>query len=210
MIQSLNNFSKKSWDNYSTENDFFNSRNIVFGKNGMGKTALGQGIIEEYTKKGGDKFRYYSENYHDNSIIISERNGIKGVKADFGREAVENIKTIQNLTNKIVPEGKLDKLEEIPEHSLKVTLRTIFDQNKGNVRVNFPSSKNAEEIISIFKKQFEEAKLEKSIVEIDNFIPDSSNYEQERDNLRALDIPKYSDCEDLIVALQNLKSIELK
>lgn len=101
-------------------------------------------------------------------------------------------------------------MEEIPEHSLKVTLRTIFDQNKGNVRVNFPSSKNAEEIISIFKKQFEEAKLEKSIVEIDNFIPDSSNYEQERDNLRALDIPKYSDCEDLIVALQNLKSIELK
>lgn len=51
MIQSLNNFSKKSWDNYSTENDFFNSRNIVFGKNGMGKTALGQGIIEEYTKR---------------------------------------------------------------------------------------------------------------------------------------------------------------
>lgn len=209
MIDCIENFTEKSWKNYTIESGFFNKRNIIFGKNGTGKSALSQVLVKKQ-QEYNQKFRYYSESYKDDSIIISERNGLKGVQANFGQEAVLNIHQVQKLKNEIVPESKISHLKNNSEEQLMRLLRIIFDQHKGNIRVNFPSSKESLDILATYKRFFDDALKKKSIQEIESFISDTSVYEKEIRDLSAISIPKYSDLDKFKSTIDKLREFENK
>ena len=46
MIKKINNFTYKSFTNYTGTDDEFREVNVLFGYNGKGKTALVEGIKE--------------------------------------------------------------------------------------------------------------------------------------------------------------------
>ena len=60
MIKLITNFSKKSFKNYSMEEELkFSEINIIYGINGRGKTSFARGIKEEIEKKQYDNLRYF-------------------------------------------------------------------------------------------------------------------------------------------------------
>lgn len=50
MIKKINNFTYKSFTNYTGPDDEFREVNVLFGYNGKGKTALVEGIKKEFSK----------------------------------------------------------------------------------------------------------------------------------------------------------------
>ena len=49
MITEIKNFTLKSFKSYSTPQNFFKTKNIIFGYNGRGKSSLAEGIIRTYS-----------------------------------------------------------------------------------------------------------------------------------------------------------------
>jgi hypothetical protein len=49
-VNKVNGLNKKSFKNYTGPIDGFNSKNLFFGYNGQGKSALALGIIDEFLK----------------------------------------------------------------------------------------------------------------------------------------------------------------
>ena len=48
MIVKIDGLTKKSFNNYSTPDNFFKKKNIIFGYNGRGKSSLASGIAEQF------------------------------------------------------------------------------------------------------------------------------------------------------------------
>ena len=54
MITEIQNLTLKSFKNYSTPQNFFKTKNIIFGYNGRGKSSLAEGIISAYLRQDND------------------------------------------------------------------------------------------------------------------------------------------------------------
>ena len=67
MIYKINNFSLKSFKNYTTPNNMlFKKNNVFFGYNGKGKTSLAKGIEKEIRDIQGindNEYRIFSIDY---------------------------------------------------------------------------------------------------------------------------------------------------
>ena len=66
MIQSINDYTFKSFKNYSGPNqeEQFKQKNLFFGYNGKGKTALSKGILMEIKKDAKiteDNYRFFNK-----------------------------------------------------------------------------------------------------------------------------------------------------
>lgn len=87
MIKKINNFTYKSFTNYTGPDDEFREVNVLFGYNGKGKTALVEGIKKEFlkTNKVGE-LRLYSSEYISDLLLLDDMNRekLKGIKATFG------------------------------------------------------------------------------------------------------------------------------
>lgn len=91
MIETISDYSFKSFKNYSgpSNEEKFKQKNIFFGYNGKGKTALSKGILEEIEKKydaSTDNYRFFNKNYINDSLLLENNTNLKGVVANFGRK----------------------------------------------------------------------------------------------------------------------------
>ncbi len=85
MITKLNNFTLKSFVGYTNPNDLlFRAKNILFGYNGKGKSAIAIGIKDEFLKdttKKPENLRIFDRDYISNSLLLENSDSkIKGVE----------------------------------------------------------------------------------------------------------------------------------
>ena len=89
MLKKLEKFTQKSFKDYSMpDNIEFNSKNIVFGYNGRGKSSLAKEIVHQFNNE--EKVRFFHRDYVEERLLVKDRGSeINGVKAVFGKAAVE-------------------------------------------------------------------------------------------------------------------------
>lgn len=88
VITQLTNFSEKSFKSYSTPNNYFKLKNIIFGYNGRGKSSLATGIVDTFINNGGSEksVRFFNVNYIQNVLLEPSGTGINGVKVSFSEK----------------------------------------------------------------------------------------------------------------------------
>ena len=140
MIKTLENFSKKSFDNYTLNPECeFSEKNIFFGYNGRGKSSLAFGIYEEFLKDKEDKLcRFFNRDYIKNGLLLSEddRSNLKGVKATFGKRDVDIVKRIDELNSQLVDTSEEYKNVESDRVKLREQIDKCHDDYKGQAKVN--------------------------------------------------------------------------
>ena len=113
MITKLNNFTLKSFVGYTNPNDLlFRAKNILFGYNGKGKSAIAIGIKDEFLKdttKKPENLRIFDRDYISNSLLLENSEGkIKGVEASFGKSVVDIENKIKELEKLIIKEDEIE------------------------------------------------------------------------------------------------------
>lgn len=105
MIGKIDGLTKKSFKNYSTPDNFFKKKNIIFGYNGRGKSSLASGIAEQFLLNHDEAgLRYFDTDYVNDSLVIEDSEGklLKGVKATFSKPDVSIEESIKKIRLKLV------------------------------------------------------------------------------------------------------------
>ena len=106
MINKINDFSCKSFSHYTNQDEcLFKQKNVIFGYNGKGKSALAEGLEKEIKKdKDFDEanLRVFSRNYMSVKLMNDSTNRIKGIKAVFGNENIMNENEIEKLQKELI------------------------------------------------------------------------------------------------------------
>lgn len=170
MIAKLDNFTNKSFKDYSNPSDLrFGKNNIIFGYNGRGKSTLASGIVEMYTStKSEDGCRFFNRDYVNESLLLQdsgEHKRIKGVIANFGKKDADLETKIQELETKLANTDALikehSKTLSKNEERLRKQINSIHDRRKGDTKiVKKPKDEDILKTISLYHKDLERA-LEK-------------------------------------------------
>lgn len=202
MITKLNNFTLKSFVGYTNPNDLlFRVKNILFGYNGKGKSAIAIGIKDEFlkdTSKKTENLRIFDRDYISNSLLLENSDGkIKGVEASFGKGGVDIENKIKELEKLIIKEdeiGKLDTGIDKLRKEIRTEIDKIHDRRKGEANIQRKSKdESVERVIELYKKDFQDAKKieadEEKLIKIngDNAI---ENQIAQNENLRTLNLSK--------------------
>lgn len=202
MITKLNNFTLKSFVGYTNPNDLlFRAKNILFGYNGKGKSAIAIGIKDEFLKdttKKPENLRIFDRDYISNSLLLESSDGkIKGVEASFGKGGVDIENKIKELEKQIISEVEISKLDSnIVDSRKKIRneIDTIHDKRKGEVGISKKSSTDSiERVIELYKNDFQEAKkIEADEEKLIKIIGDNAIEKQiaQNENLRPLNLSK--------------------
>lgn len=195
MITDIQNFTYKSFKNYSTPKDFFKKKNILFGYNGRGKSSLSKGIIQNFLnqKKSNENIRFFNRDYIKNQLLLEQTNStIKGVKVSFSKKDANIVKKIEELSKKIIKDTDLRKTEnEQARKELRKEIDKIHDSKKGNANINKKQSRlSIEEVIKQYSIDLTAAsKLNKPKDYIKNFKADIYLLEQEREIITKTQLP---------------------
>lgn len=196
MIEKINNYTYKSFKNYTGPiNAPFKEKNILFGYNGKGKSSLSKGILDEYKKSEAitDKnYRFFDKDFIKNSLLLEEKNEIKGVIANFGKENVDIEKEIAEKNKSIINIVLLEEEKQICENNIRNEIENIFNNRKGNSSIKKKNAINLEELLQSYQKDLEPAlKLVSSKEELKN-IKDSSEYEKELEKIQNVSIISFN------------------
>jgi hypothetical protein len=202
MITKLNNFTLKSFVGYTNTNDLlFRAKNILFGYNGKGKSAIAIGIKDEFLKdqaKKPENLRIFDRDYISNSLLLENSEGkIKGVETSFGKGGVDIENKIKELEKLIIKEDEIDNLDT-GIAKLRKEIRTeidkIHDSRKGEVNIQRKfKDESVERVIELYKKDFQDAKKieadEEKLIKING---DNAIEKQiaQNENLRPLNLSK--------------------
>ena len=93
-VDRVENFSHKSFINYTGPDKEFKRKNIIFGYNGRGKSSLVVGIIKKFmldSEVERDNYRLFDCDYIKRNLILKDSSNprIKGVFANFGERNVD-------------------------------------------------------------------------------------------------------------------------
>lgn len=202
MINKLNNFTLKSFVGYTNSNDLlFRAKNILFGYNGKGKSAIAIGIKDEFLKdqaKKPENLRTFDRDYISNSLLLENSDGkIKGVEASFGKGGVDIENKIKELEKLIIKEdeiGKLDTGIAKLHKEIRTEIDKIHDSRKGEANIQRKSKdESIERVIELYKKDFQDAKKieadEEKLIKING---DNAIEKQiaQNENLRPLNLSK--------------------
>lgn len=218
MITGLTNFTKKSFKNYTTTEQF-KEKNIIFGYNGRGKSSLAKGIAEKYELTNGsiDGMFFFNKDYIKKNLLIQETQSdvIKGVIATFSEKEINVEEEIKDLRNEIQNEKALvDDIDKL-ENDIRMNIDAKHKERKGKLNISLKATKkDVEEVVSLYNNDIEAAKkiqsdenililqqgddsLEKEIIFVEaiaipNFIIDSFKKEDLRKTKEIL-MKKYSD-----------------
>ena len=167
MITKLNNFTLKSFVGYTNPNDLlFRAKNILFGYNGKGKSAIAIGIKDEFLKdttKKPENLRIFDRDYISKSLLLeNSEDKIKGVEASFSKGDVDIEIKIKELEKLIIKEDEIGKLEiDIAKlrKEIRVEIDKIHDRRKGEANIQRKSKdESVERVIELYKKDFQDAK----------------------------------------------------
>ncbi|MDD4438762.1 MAG: AAA family ATPase [Tissierellia bacterium] len=202
MITKLNNFTLKSFVGYTNPNDLlFRAKNILFGYNGKGKSAIAIGIKDEFLKdttKKPENLRIFDRDYISNSLLLeNSEDKIKGVEASFGKGGVDIENKIKELEKLIIKEdeiGKLDTGIAKLRKEIRTEIDKIHDSRKGEANIQRKSKdESIERVIELYKKDFQDAKKieadEEKLIKING---DNAIEKQiaQNENLRPLNLSK--------------------
>lgn len=139
MIEMIHNYTFKSFKNYSgpKEEEKFKQRNVFFGYNGKGKTALSRGILLEIKKDEtitDDNYRFFNKDYIKNNLLLENNMKIKGIIANFGKKNVDIEKAIEEKSKEIKDLSIFQKEKNEIEEMLKKEINQIFDTKKEILR----------------------------------------------------------------------------
>lgn len=167
MITKLNNFTHKSFLEYTSPSDLlFREKNIFFGYNGKGKSSLAIGIKEEFLKdttKKTENYRLFDRDYISNSLLLENSEGkIKGVEASFGKGSVDIENKIKDLEKQIVSKEEIENIDSNIDKlrkRVRKEIDSIHDRRKGEANIQRkPKEESVERVIEIYKKDYADAK----------------------------------------------------
>lgn len=191
MIETINNYTFKSFKNYSGPNDDekFKQKNLFFGYNGKGKTALSKGILTEIRKNPnvkGDNYRFFNKDFIKDNLLLENNVDLKGIVANFGKENVDIEKTIEEKMKNYKDVPSLQKEKEILEQNAKNEVNSIFDLKKGKSSIKRRTAESIKELVVSYRKDLESAlKVVKSKEDLKN-VKDVSSYEKELVTLQGI------------------------
>lgn len=195
MIQTINNYTFKSFKNYSGPNqeEQFKQKNLFFGYNGKGKTALSKGILTEIKKDGNltdDNYRFFNKDYIKDNLLLENNTDLKGIVANFGKENVDIEKTIEEKMKNYKDVSILKKEKDDLEQNIKNEVNRIFDLKKGNSSIKRKTAENVKEVVISYKKDLESAL--KVVKDKENLkgVKDSSSYEKELTTIQDINLLK--------------------
>ena len=181
MIEQVNNLTIKSFNNYTGPLEKFKSKNIIFGYNGRGKSALSEGIIKEFLKISGNKFenyRYFNKDYITRNLTLQESDNphIKGIVANFGKENIDVDNQIDELTKKIVNIDALQSKISSLDNEIKKEIISIFLNKKGRLNIkNKATNLDVLEIIRLYEEDLIKAlKIENNKKKILSLVGDDA------------------------------------
>lgn len=200
MINDIKNYTYKSFKNYSTPQNFFKRKNIIFGYNGRGKSSLSKGIVEEFLKQDKNKnsIRFFNRDYVKEQLLLEETDStIKGIKISFSKQDVDISKKIKELYNQI--ENVDSRREEIIQRrkNIRKEIDGIHDRKKGKANINKkPSKLELEDVIKQYSIDLENAlKINNSKNYIKMFNADSTKLENEKNKITKIQLPNLEICE---------------
>ena len=216
MITEIKNFTLKSFKSYSTPQNFFKTKNIIFGYNGRGKSSLAEGIIRTYSTQETNNlsYRYFNRNYVRERLLLNDDDTvINGVKVSFSENDADIAQKIDELKLKIRDvEGLKNKIHN-DRHALRRSIDKIHDEKKGNAKINHKQSRRTiEQVLEDYESDLVEAlKVSSSKDYIKHFSADSKRLEDDKDKLRSLSLPELeidilsNDEKDFLVRTLNTK-----
>lgn len=151
MIVKINDLTKKSFKNYSTPDNFFKKKNIIFGYNGRGKSSLASGIAKQFLLNHDETgLRYFDTNYVNDSLIIEDSEGklLKGVKATFSKKDVGIERKIEEKRLQLVNVDDNKNEIKSEREQLRKRIDSLVKIKKGKVRIQ-SKNKNMLEIDDI-------------------------------------------------------------
>ena len=195
MIQSINDYTFKSFKNYSGPNqeEQFKQKNLFFGYNGKGKTALSKGILMEIKKDAKiteDNYRFFNKDYIKDNLLLENNTGLKGIVANFGKENVDIEKAIEEKMKNYKDVSILQKEKEDLEQNIKDEVNRIFDLKKGKSSIKRRTAETVKELVVSYEKDLESAlKVVKSKDDLKG-VKDSSSYEKELTTVQGINLLK--------------------
>ena len=193
IITQLTNFTEKSFKSYSTPNNYFKSKNIIFVYNGRGKSSLAKGIIDTFINNRDSKksVRFFNASYIENVLLEPSDSGINGVKVSFSENDANIAKQISIFKSQIndvdADETKCCKDRE----SLREQIDSIHTSKKGKVSINRKKAKlTIEEVLEQYKIDLDDAlRINASKEFIRNFSEDSEILEKRKQDIINATLP---------------------
>lgn len=138
VITQLTNFSEKSFKSYSTPNNYFKLKNIIFGYNGRGKSSLATGIVDTFINNGGSEksVRFFNVNYIQNVLLEPSGTGINGVKVSFSENDANIAKQISILRSQMNDVDADETTCSKNRESLREQIDSIHTSKKGKANIN--------------------------------------------------------------------------
>ena len=212
MIKTINNYTNKSFKNYSGPAEAnFKQKNLFFGYNGKGKTALSFGVLNEFKNDPSNNetnYRFFNKDYIKDNLLLEDSNELKGVVANFGKGNVDIEKEITSKKAQIKDLTPLVDKKSNTELNIKKEIDKIFTTKKGTSSIKKKTGDNVFEIIDAYNKDLESAlKVVSSTKELEN-IKDSSETEKDLNQLRLINVidfayPNEQDIEELNNIMSN-------
>lgn len=197
MITTITDYQKyKCWkdgSNLSTTN--FNQVNIIFGHNGAGKSSLANIVAKAYLKDSDvTTARFFGGKYVDNTLLLEDKSGIRGVVSNFGEKDV-NIEKKVDANNQKIEGFKGDSQKQTTEKQrlideteklIKEIVKRRKDKNK---KINNkPENKTIQEKVALWIKDYDDA--HKLFPDEDyNAITGNADFSAESEQLNLLTIP---------------------
>ena len=164
MLEMVHDLTLKSWVGFTGPDERFTKRNLIFGHNGRGKSALALGIVNEAISQGlsQDSVRLFDKNYVQREMRLSQSDGIKGVKVAFGRENVDADTDLKSAKDDLKDAERSLTLtvEELNAASRIVAQRVsdIFTTTKGSASIKAKKSNlTAEELVKAWNSDYRTA-----------------------------------------------------
>lgn len=197
MIKQIENFSKKSFKNYSTPSNFFKLNNIIFGYNGRGKSSLSEGIVELSIDQdsNSDSLRFFNNDYVNRSLLLEEgSSAIKGVKVSFSENDANIADQIEEKKKNLVDTSKVESVINLDRENLRAKIDEIHQIKKGDANINRKGAKlTIEEVLDKYDADLiESLKISESKEYVRNFTPDNLKLEGEKKLIEKLIIPNFS------------------
>lgn len=196
MIVKLQDFTEKSFKNYSTADDFFKQKNLIFGYNGRGKSSLATGLAKKFTEGGGSKddLRIFNKDYIKESMLIESTGEITGVSITIDKKNVDIKDEISRIQKSKVEEEVLKSQIEDITKTISSSISSINKLKKGDLDIKIKrvdAEKGLLDTLKRYRNDIEEAKkIQPNIDKLKNYQGDNSTQEHidKLDNLSVPDI----------------------
>ena len=195
MIRQIRNLTIKSFKNYTTENNFFENKNVIFGYNGRGKSSLALGVVEAYKSSGEieSTYRLFNRDYVKDTLLLQdEEETIKGIKVTFSENDADIAEKIEKLKAKKQNTTTLREAVERSKVDLRKEIDSIHDKNKGNAKINRKVSNLAlDEVYKAYIEDLQRAReINSSDLYIKSFEADNINLETNKEKLISIQMPQ--------------------